>query len=80
VTGVFEAYLSIISNRLNEVMKQLTILSTIFLPLTFLVGVYGMNFKFMPELEIKEAYFALWGIMIAVTLGMIYYFKTKKWV
>lgn len=80
VTGIFEAYLSITSNRLNQIMKELTIIATIFLPLTFVVGVYGMNFKYMPELDIKEAYFVLWGVMILIAGGMVYYFKNKKWV
>jgi magnesium transporter len=79
VFGMLDIYLSSVSYRLNEVMKVLTIISTIFIPLTFLVGVYGMNFKFMPELEQPWAYPLLWTVMIAIALGMITYFKRKNW-
>jgi len=61
------------------VMKVLTIIATIFMPLTFLAGVYGMNFKYMPELEWRFGYFGILGIMIGVALLMIKYFKNKKW-
>jgi len=77
--GMLDLYLSSISNRTNEIMKFLTVIGTIFMPLTFLVGVYGMNFKHMPELEWHNGYFVLWGIMITITLGMIYYFRRKRW-
>lgn len=60
-------------------MQVLTIISTIFIPLTFLAGVYGMNFKLMPELEWEYGYPAVWGIMIAMALSMVFYFKRKKW-
>ncbi len=79
LSGLQDIYLSFVSTRLNEVMKILTIFSTIFIPLTFLVGVYGMNFKVMPELGWPWAYFALWGFMIALSVGMVVYFKKKKW-
>ncbi len=79
LSGLQDIYLSFVSTRLNEVMKILTIFSTIFIPLTFLVGVYGMNFKVMPELQWSWAYFALWGFMIALSVGMVVYFKKKKW-
>jgi magnesium transporter len=72
-------HLTVISYRLNEVMKVLTIIATIFMPLTFLAGVYGMNFKHMPELEWKFGYFGLWGIMIGIGVGMYFYFRRKKW-
>jgi len=68
-----------VSYRLNEIMKVLTIISTIFIPLTFLVGVYGMNFDYMPELHKPWAYPALWAVMAAIALGMVAYFKKKKW-
>ena len=64
---------------MNEVMKVLTVIATIFIPLTFIVGIYGMNFKFMPELDVHWAYFAVWGVMIAVVIGMVIYFRRKKW-
>ena len=67
------------SFKMNEVMKVLTVIATIFIPLTFIVGVYGMNFKNMPEIEWPWAYFALWGVMITVVLFMLFYFRRKKW-
>jgi magnesium transporter len=79
LSGMLDLYLSSISNRINEVMKLLTVIGTIFMPLTFLVGVYGMNFKHMPELEWRYGYFMLWGIMVALTVAMAVYFKRKRW-
>jgi len=79
LSGMLDLYLSSISNRTNEVMKFLTVIGTIFMPLTFLVGVYGMNFKHLPELEWRFGYFILWGIMIAVTLAMVVFFRRKNW-
>ena len=79
VAGIMEVNLSAASNRLNKVMKVLTIISTIFIPLTFIVGVYGMNFHFMPELEKPWAYPVVWGFMAAIALGMILFFKRRKW-
>jgi magnesium transporter len=70
---------SIQGHRLNEVMKTLTILSVIFIPLTFLAGIYGMNFEYIPELKIKYGYFILLGIMVLVTMSAVWYFKKKKW-
>jgi magnesium transporter len=64
---------------MNEVMKTLTIIATIFIPLTFLAGVYGMNFKFMPELNWRWGYFLIWGVMLAVGIFMVSYFRRKKW-
>ncbi len=79
LSGLLDIYLSSISNRTNEVMKFLTVIGTIFMPLTFLVGVYGMNFKHFPELEWQNGYFVLWGVMITLSLLMIAYFKKKRW-
>ena len=80
LSGMLDIYLSSISNRLNEIMKVLTIIATIFMPLTFLAGVYGMNFKHMPELEWLWGYpFAL-GLMLAISLSMLLYFHRKKWI
>jgi magnesium transporter len=79
LSGMLDIYLSTISNRLNEVMKVLTIIATIFMPLTFIAGVYGMNFKYMPELEWRFGYFGILGIMLIVALLMVRYFKKKKW-
>jgi|TARA_B110000902_G_scaffold188594_1_gene213469 magnesium transporter len=70
---------SIQGHRLNEVMKTLTILSVVFIPLTFLAGIYGMNFENIPELKFKYGYFILLGIMVLVTIISIWYFKRKKW-
>jgi magnesium transporter len=64
---------------MNQVMKVLTIIATIFIPLTFLAGVYGMNFKYMPELGWRYGYFVVWGIMITVGVVMVIVFKRKKW-
>jgi magnesium transporter len=64
---------------MNEVMKSLTVVSMFFLPLTFIVGVYGMNFKNFPELEWDNGYFIIWGIMILIVIFMFVYFKVKKW-
>ncbi len=79
VSGMLDIYLSSVSNRLNSVMKVLTIIATVFMPLTFLAGVYGMNFKFMPELEWRWGYPLIWAIMIAVGAFMLAYFRRKKW-
>jgi len=79
LSGMLDLYLSSISNRTNEVMKFLTVIGTIFMPLTFLVGVYGMNFRNMPELEWHSGYFALWGLMILISLLMVAYFKKRRW-
>jgi magnesium transporter len=80
VAGIMEVNLSAVSNRLNKVMKVLTIISTIFIPLTFIVGVYGMNFHFMPELDFPLAYPITWGIMVLIALGMVVFFKRRKWI
>ena len=70
---------SIQGHRLNEVMKTLTILSVVFIPLTFLAGIYGMNFENIPELKAKNGYFILLGIMVLITIVSVWYFKRKKW-
>lgn len=74
-----ESYMSSIGFKTNEVMKLLTIISTLFIPLTFIVGVYGMNFNYMPELTWPYGYFLVWGIMIIITIALIIYFKRRKW-
>jgi magnesium transporter len=78
-SALLEIYLSSVSNRMNEVMKVLTIIATIFIPITFIAGVYGMNFEFMPELKWKWGYVLVWGVMIAMILVMMGYFRKKKW-
>ena len=72
-------YLASVSNKLNAIMKVLTIIATIFMPLTFIAGVYGMNFKHMPELEWKYGYYFIWFIMASIGVGMYFYFRRKKW-
>jgi len=79
VNGLLDLYMSSLSNRMNNVMRVLTIVSTIFIPLTFIVGVYGMNFANMPELEYKYGYLITLIGMAILTLLMIFYFKRKKW-
>ena len=79
VTGMLDIYLSSVSHKLNEIMKVLTIISTIFIPLTFLAGVYGMNFKYMPELEWRWGYPFIWAVMIVAALIMVRYFRRKQW-
>lgn len=78
-SDMMDLYLSTLSLRMNEVMKVLTIISTIFIPLTFIVGVYGMNFEVMPELNWQYGYYVVWIIMIIVAIMMIIYFRRKKW-
>lgn len=77
--GMLDIYLSSLSNRMNEVMKVLTIIATIFIPLTFIAGIYGMNFEYMPELTFKNGYFVVLIVMLIVAIYMVYYFKKKKW-
>jgi len=76
---MLDGYLSMISYKMNEVMQVLTIFAAIFIPLTFIAGVYGMNFEFMPELKFKYMYPTVWLFMIAVAVSMVIYFKRKKW-
>lgn len=73
------SYNANISNNVNDVMKVLTIFSAIFIPLTFIVGVYGMNFNYIPALKYRYSYFILWGIMVAIAIIMLFFFKRKKW-
>jgi len=79
ISGMLDIYLSSISNKMNEVMKVLTIFASIFIPLTFVAGIYGMNFEFMPELGWHWGYFALLGFMAFVGVSLVVYFKRKRW-
>jgi magnesium transporter len=79
-TTMVEMYMSSVSNRLNEVMRVLTVIATIFIPLTFIAGVYGMNFHHMPELGWRWGYPLIWGVMIAVAVGLLAYFRRRGWV
>jgi magnesium transporter len=78
-SGLMDIYINTLNTRMNEVMKVLTVISTIFIPLTFIVGVYGMNFDFMPELHSKMGYPVVLGVMALMVIGMILGFKYKKW-
>lgn len=79
LSGMLDIYLSSVSNRMSEVMKMLTIISTIFIPLTFIAGVYGMNFDYMPELKWQYGYPLILTVMLAISLVMIRYFQKRKW-
>jgi len=78
-TDIRDSYISINSNETNHVMKVLTVITTIFMPLTFIVGVYGMNFKYMPELTWKYGYFGALGLMLIIAVGMTVWFTKKGW-
>ncbi len=79
LSGIMDIYLSTNANKMNEVMKVLTIMSSIFIPVTFMVGVYGMNFEHMPELKTQNGYYVLWAIMLTTIIGLLVYFKRRKW-
>ncbi len=79
ISSLLDIYISSVSNKMNEIMKVLTIFASIFIPLTFLAGIYGMNFEYMPELKLKWAYPVLWGFFIVIPLVLILYFRKKKW-
>ncbi|MBU1056422.1 MAG: magnesium/cobalt transporter CorA [Proteobacteria bacterium] len=78
-SGMLDLYLSTVSNKMNEIMKVLTIFAAIFIPLTFLAGIYGMNFEFMPELKWRLAYPVWWVVTIILAIGMLIYFRKNKW-
>ena len=80
VSGLLDIYVSSISNRLSDATKELTIISTIFIPVTFVAGVYGMNFRFMPELGSRWGYPAALGAMVLVMAGMVFYFRKRRWI
>lgn len=79
-SGLLDVYLSSITNRMNEIMKVLTIISTIFIPITFIASIYGMNFQYMPELHWRWGYPAVLILMVIITLFMLFYFRRKKWI
>jgi magnesium transporter len=79
LSGMLDIYLTSVSNRMNEVMKVLTIIATIFIPLTLVAGIYGMNFKYMPELEAPWGYPMVYAIMLAISAVMLVYFRRKRW-
>jgi magnesium transporter len=80
LSGTTDLYISTVNNRMNEVMKVLTVIATIFIPLSFFAGIYGMNFKYMPELSVPWAYPAFLIAMGVITLGMLWYFRRKRWI
>ena len=79
ISGMLDIYLSSVSNKMNETMKFLTVFASIFIPLTFIAGVYGMNFEYMPELKWKWSYPILWSVFIGIAISLLFYFKKKKW-
>jgi magnesium transporter len=78
-SSIMDLYMNMASNKMNEIMKVLTIMSTIFIPITFIAGIYGMNFQNMPELAYDWAYPAVWLLMLLVVIGMLFFFRYKKW-
>ncbi len=79
LSGLMDMQMANMSNRMNQVMKVLTVIATIFIPLTFIAGIYGMNFDNMPELHFKYGYYVVWGVMLLVFILMLVYFRRKKW-
>ena len=79
-SGLSETYMTAISNRMNEVVKVLTIIGTIFIPLTFLAGVYGMNFKYFPELEWHWGYGMFWTVAVVIAVAMVAWFRARGWI
>lgn len=79
LSGMLDIYLSSVSNEMNEVMKVLTVIATIFIPVTFIAGIYGMNFKYMPELEWHWAYAGFWVLILVLAGAMLLFFRKKKW-
>lgn len=78
-SSLIDIHINAMNTRMNEVMKVLTVISTIFMPLTFIVGVYGMNFDFMPELKWQWGYYGVWVVMLAIVVAMLLFFRRKKW-
>jgi magnesium transporter len=79
VLGMYDTWLAIVNNRMNEIMKVLTTIATIFMPLSFLAGVYGMNFRSMPGLEWQWGFWAMVGVMSVILVAMMAYFRTRRW-
>ena len=79
IAAMHDTYMNFVNNRMNEIMKLLTVVATIFIPLTFIAGVYGMNFRYMPELGWQWGYFGVLGLMVLLVVGMIIYFRRKNW-
>lgn len=79
INDLIEGYISLNAHHLNQIMKALTIVTVIFVPLTLLVGIYGMNFEYIPELKSEHGYFVLLGVMVAIALGLLLLFKRFRW-
>ena len=79
ITDQLYIYNTNLNNKTNDVMKIMTIFTALFVPLTFIVGVYGTNFDNLPELHFRYAYFVMWGVMIAIVVLLLFYFRRKKW-
>ncbi|MBI1288732.1 MAG: magnesium/cobalt transporter CorA [Flavobacteriales bacterium] len=79
LSGLMDMQMANMSNRMNQVMKVLTVIASLFIPLTFLAGIYGMNFDNMPELHWKYSYYVVWGLMVVIFIGMLIYFRRKRW-
>ena len=79
LTDMMNIYHTTVSTKLNDVMKFLTVFSVVFIPITFIAGIYGTNFEYIPELRYENGYFVMWGVILLVAGGMITYFKMKKW-
>ena len=77
--GLQDLFLSEVSFKMNQVIQVLTIISAIFIPLTFLAGLYGMNFEYIPELQYRNGYYILLGVMAIIATGLVVFFKKKKW-
>jgi magnesium transporter len=80
VSGLTDLYMTAISNQMNEIMKVLTIIGTIFIPLTFVAGIYGMNFDHMPELSWQYGYIGVWAVMIGMALLLLVFFRRREWI
>ena len=80
LNGLYDLFISEVSFKMNQVMQLLTIVSAIFIPLTFLAGIYGMNFDYIPELTGRYNYFILWGVMIFIFILLVWFFRKKKWI
>jgi magnesium transporter len=79
-SGLNDLYMSVISNRMNEIMKVLTIMASLFIPVTFVAGVYGMNFEYIPELAWQYSYPVFWGCCISIVGFLLFYFYRKGWI
>ena len=78
--GLNDLYMSVMSNRMNEIMKVLTLMASFFVPITFVAGVYGTNFDFIPELHWKYSYLVFWGICLTVVVGLAVFFHRRGWI